>query len=66
MQRSFADLPLGARFRYEGELYTKVEHELRAGMLQCSNGLSASGRFQLFEPADVVEDAAPGGEPQPG
>ncbi|MDA8345627.1 MAG: hypothetical protein M0Z66_09100 [Thermaerobacter sp.] len=51
----FGKLPVGARFRYEGELYTKAEHDLRSGMLHCSNAVSDAGTWALIEPQEPVE-----------
>ena len=53
----FGELPLGARFHCDGERYTKMEHELREGMLQCSNAVSDGGRWTLFEPDQEVQAA---------
>ncbi len=49
------ELPIGARFLCEGERCTKVEHDLRNGILHCSNAVTHVGRFVLIEPEQAVE-----------
>lgn len=51
----FGDLPIGARLRCDGQVYTKMEHELREGMLQCSNAVSDFGQWTLLAPEEVVD-----------
>ncbi len=51
----FGDLPIGTRLRQGGQEYTKMEHELREGMLQCSNAVSDFGQWTLLEPEEIVD-----------
>ncbi len=63
-KRTFGELRVGARFRCDGEIFTKVEHDLREGMLQCSNAMSDDGRFTLLEPEQSVDVVAQPNAPE--
>ncbi len=64
MKKLFSALPPGARFRLDGEVLTKVEHELRPGMVQCSNALSEDGHWKLVTDDEMVVDLGPPGASQ--
>ncbi len=58
-QRLFSELPLGARFVFEGEVCEKLERDLRDGMLHCSNARAAGGRYVLLEDDLPIEPLGP-------
>lgn len=57
----FSGLPVGARFLLNGERYIKLEHDLREGMLHCTNAVSDDGRWTLVAEDEAVDLLA--GEP---
>jgi hypothetical protein len=52
---AFSDLPVGSRFILDGELCLKLERELRAGMLHCTNAGTAGGGYVLCDEDQLVE-----------
>ena len=56
----FAKLPIGARFVLDGEVCLKLERELRASMLHCSNASTAGGEYILCDEDQPVEPLPPG------
>lgn len=56
----YSHLPLGSRFVLDGEVCLKLERELRAGMLHCSNASTTGGGYILCDEDQLVEPLPPG------